>query len=84
MPLQLRAELVATEIIDVERITRNAEDTGLRALDWKSGINEQDSILALDKVGAQQECREAALHGSDCRNTSQRSHIDVKVCLEEP
>ena len=83
MSLKLRTEFVTTEIIDVERITRNAQNACLGTLYRESGIDEQDSVLALDKVGAQQECREAALHRAHSRDTSEWSHINVKVCLEE-
>ena len=34
-------------------------------------------------MGAQQEGRETALHGSDCRDTSERGNIYIKICLQE-
>ena len=50
MSLQLRSQLVSTEIIYVERITRNAEDLRLGTLHRKSGIDEKNGITSLDKV----------------------------------
>ena len=83
MTLQFRPKLVATEIIYVERITRNAEDLRLGTLHRKSGIDEKNGVTSLYKMGAEQEGREAALHGSDCRDTPERGHINVKICLKE-
>ena len=40
MSLQLRSQLVSTEIIYIERITRNAEDFSLGALNRESWIDE--------------------------------------------
>ena len=56
MPLQFRAQLLATEIIYVEGIARDSKDTRLSALDRETRINEEDCILPLLEMRAEQEC----------------------------
>ena len=83
MSLQLRAQLLTTEIIYIEGIARDSKDTRLSALDRETRINEEDCVLSLLEMRAEEECGEAALHRADCRHAAKRIHIDVKIGLQK-
>ena len=72
MLFELRAQLSAAIIIDIEGFAPDIEDMDLRPLHRKSRINEKDGVLLLGKVGAEKEGGEASLHGTHGRDAAVR------------
>ena len=83
MALKLRTQFFSAEIIDIEGIACDSENTGLGTLYRKARIDEKDCVLSLLQMRTEQECGEAALHRSHCRHTAQRVDINVQIGLQK-
>ena len=81
--LNLRPQLFAPVIVDVERLRGNAENAHLTALHGESGVDEEDFAPLRVELRAEQECGEAALHRPDGGDAAPGGHLYVEEGFQE-
>ncbi len=81
--LDLRADFLAPEVVDVERLRGDAEDAHLTALHGESGVDEENLVFGRVELRAHQERGEAALHRPDGRDASFGGDLHAEKGFEE-
>ena len=81
--LQLRAELIASVVVDVESLVFHALHLQLHLLYGEAGVDEEHGVLLLIGLRAGEERGKRSLHGASNGYTALGLDIDVDECLDE-
>ena len=80
---ELGTQLLATVLVDVEMLHRDAEHLVLEFVDREARVDEEDGVLLRVGVTADHERGESALHGADGGHAVGRVDVEVKEVLDE-
>ena len=81
--LEFLAKLLATVVVDVELLHRDAENLALEFMHREAWVDEQHRVLFFIEMTSDHEGCESALHRTHCRDAVGWCHVEVEEVLDE-